>query len=161
MSFSFSISPSSECSRLISFRIDCFDLLAVQGTLKSLPQHLTVQKHQPLHRAFLSFYQSENYTSHERSQASTSRSSLSSHSALYTHFRPLATSFPFGGSRRQDGRANFQKEEGEIPGPGCREVAFHGSGASLGAIPRPIALRYTRGSGRTVSLSRGLRMAVD
>ena len=38
-SFSFSISPSSECSGLISFRIDWFDLLAVQGTLKSLPQH--------------------------------------------------------------------------------------------------------------------------
>ena len=35
-SFSFSISPSSEYSGLISFRIDWFDLLAVQGTLKSL-----------------------------------------------------------------------------------------------------------------------------
>ena len=37
--FSFSISPSNEYSGLISFRIDCFDLLAVQGTLKSLLQH--------------------------------------------------------------------------------------------------------------------------
>ena len=37
-SFSFSTSPSSECSGLISFRIDWFDLLAVQGTLKSLLQ---------------------------------------------------------------------------------------------------------------------------
>ena len=37
--FSFSISPSSEYSGLISFRIDLFDLLAVQGTLKSLLQH--------------------------------------------------------------------------------------------------------------------------
>ena len=36
---SFSISPSSEYSGLISFRIDWFDLLAVQGTLKSLLQH--------------------------------------------------------------------------------------------------------------------------
>ena len=35
----FSISPSNEYSRLISFRIDWFDLLAVQGTLKSLHQH--------------------------------------------------------------------------------------------------------------------------
>ena len=35
----FSISPSNEYSELISFRIDCFDLLAVQGTLKSLLQH--------------------------------------------------------------------------------------------------------------------------
>ena len=38
-SFSFSISPSNEYSGLISFRIDYFDLLAVQGILKSLLQH--------------------------------------------------------------------------------------------------------------------------
>ena len=38
-SFSFSISPSSEYSGLISFRIDWIDLLAVQGTLKHLLQH--------------------------------------------------------------------------------------------------------------------------
>ena len=38
-SFSFSISPSNEYSGLISFRMDWLDLLAVQGTLKSLVQH--------------------------------------------------------------------------------------------------------------------------
>ena len=38
-SFSFSISPSNEYSQLISFKIDWMDLLAVQGTLKSLLQH--------------------------------------------------------------------------------------------------------------------------
>ena len=38
-SFSFSISPSNEYSGLISFRTDWFDLLAFQGTLKSLLQH--------------------------------------------------------------------------------------------------------------------------
>ena len=38
-SFSFSISPSNEYSGLISFRMDCLDLLAVQRTLKSLLQH--------------------------------------------------------------------------------------------------------------------------
>ena len=38
-SFSFNISPSNEYSGLISFRIDWFDLLAIQRTLKSLPQH--------------------------------------------------------------------------------------------------------------------------
>ena len=38
-SFSFSIGPSSEYSGLISFRIDWFDLLEVQGILKSLLQH--------------------------------------------------------------------------------------------------------------------------
>ena len=39
LSLRFSISPSNEYSGLISFRIDWFDLLAVQGTLKSLLQH--------------------------------------------------------------------------------------------------------------------------
>ena len=38
-SFRFNISPSNEYSRLISFRVDWFDLPAVQGTLKSLLQH--------------------------------------------------------------------------------------------------------------------------
>ena len=38
-SFSFSISPSSEYSGLVSFKMDCLELLAVQGTLKSLLQH--------------------------------------------------------------------------------------------------------------------------
>ena len=37
--FSFSISPSNEYSGLISFRIDCFDLLAVQGILKNFQHH--------------------------------------------------------------------------------------------------------------------------
>ena len=38
-SFNFSISPSNDYSGLISFRIDWFDLFAVQGTLKNLLQH--------------------------------------------------------------------------------------------------------------------------
>ena len=38
-SFSFSITPSNEYSRLVSFRMDWLDLLAIQGTLKSLLQH--------------------------------------------------------------------------------------------------------------------------
>ena len=43
LSFSFSISPSNEYSGLISFRIDFFDLFAVQGTLQSLFQHLSLK----------------------------------------------------------------------------------------------------------------------
>ena len=43
-SFSFSISPSNEYLALISFRMDWLDLLAVQGTLKSLLQHHNLNK---------------------------------------------------------------------------------------------------------------------
>ena len=48
----FSISPFSEYSRLISFRIDWFDLLAVQGTLKNLPQHHNSKASIPRHSVF-------------------------------------------------------------------------------------------------------------
>ena len=50
--FNFSISPSNEYSRLISFRIDWFGLLAVQGTLKSLLQHYSLKASIPLRSAF-------------------------------------------------------------------------------------------------------------
>ena len=51
-SFSFSISPSNEYSGLISFRIDLFDFLAVQGTLKSLLQHHSLKTSILWHSAF-------------------------------------------------------------------------------------------------------------
>ena len=51
-SFSFSISPSNEYSGLISFRIDWFDLLAVQGTLKSILQHHSSKASILWHSAF-------------------------------------------------------------------------------------------------------------
>ena len=51
-SFSFSISPSNECSGLISFRMDWLDLLAVQGTLKSLLQHHSSKASILWHSAF-------------------------------------------------------------------------------------------------------------
>ena len=51
-SFSFSFSPSNEYSGLISFRIDWFDLLAIQGTLKSLLQHHSAKASILQHSAF-------------------------------------------------------------------------------------------------------------
>ena len=50
--FSFSISPSSEYSGLISFKMDLLDLLAVQGTLKSLLQHHSSKASVLQHSAF-------------------------------------------------------------------------------------------------------------
>ena len=51
-SFSFSISPSNEYSGLISFRMDWLDLLAVQGTLKSIPQYHSSKASMLLRSAF-------------------------------------------------------------------------------------------------------------
>ena len=61
-SFSFSISPSNEYSGLISFRIDWFDLLAVQGTLKSLLQHHSLKASILQHSAFFIVQLSHLYT---------------------------------------------------------------------------------------------------
>ena len=55
-SFSFSISPSNEYSELISFRMDWLDLLAVQGTLKSLLQHHSSKASILRHSAFFLFF---------------------------------------------------------------------------------------------------------
>ena len=60
-SFSFSISPSNEYSGLISFRIDWFDLLAVQGTLKSLLQHHSSKTSILWHSAFFTVQLSHPY----------------------------------------------------------------------------------------------------
>ena len=60
-SCSFSISPSNEYSGLISFRIDWFDLLAVQGTLKSLLQHHSSKASTLWHSAFFTVHLSHPY----------------------------------------------------------------------------------------------------
>ena len=61
-SISFSISPSNEYSGLISFRMDCLDLLAVQGTLKSLLKHHSSKASILWHTAFFIVQLSHPYT---------------------------------------------------------------------------------------------------
>ena len=60
-SFSFSISPSNEYSGLIFFRIDWFDLFAVQGTLRSLLQHHSSKASVLWHSAFFTIQLSQPY----------------------------------------------------------------------------------------------------
>ena len=60
-SFNFSISPSNECSGLISFRMDLLDLLGVQGTHKSLLQHHSSKASIPQHSAFFIVQRSHPY----------------------------------------------------------------------------------------------------
>ena len=65
-SFSFSISPSNEYSGLISFRMDWLDLLAVQGTLKSLLQHHSSKASIFQHSAFFTVQLSHPYLTTEK-----------------------------------------------------------------------------------------------
>ena len=60
-SFNFSSIPSNECWRLISFRVDLFDLLAVQGTLKSLIQHHNLKASLLWHTVFFMNQLSHSY----------------------------------------------------------------------------------------------------
>ena len=70
-SFSFSISPSNEYSGLISFRMDWLDLLAVQGTLKSLLQHHSSKASILRHSAFFIVQLSHPYMTTGKTKALT------------------------------------------------------------------------------------------
>ena len=76
-SFSFSISPSTEYLRLISFRIDWFDLLAVQGTLKNLIQHHSSKASILQHSAFFMVQLSHPYMTTTKTTALTIRTFVS------------------------------------------------------------------------------------
>ena len=71
--FSFSISPSNEFSGLISFRIDWFDLLAIQGTLKNLLQHHSSKASILWHPAFFMVQLSHPYMTTGKTIAMTRR----------------------------------------------------------------------------------------
>ena len=70
-SFSFNISPSNEYSGLTSFRIDWLDLLAVQGTLKSLLQHHSSKASIRWHSAFFTVQLSHPYVTTGKTVALT------------------------------------------------------------------------------------------
>ena len=74
-SFSFSISLSNEYSGLISFRVDWLDLLAVQGTLKSLPQHHSSKASIIWHSAFFMVQLSHPYLTTGKNIALTRQTS--------------------------------------------------------------------------------------
>ena len=72
-SFSFSISPSNEHPELISFKMDWLDLLAVQGTRKSLLQHHSSKESIFWHSAFLTVQLSHPYMTTGKTRALTRR----------------------------------------------------------------------------------------
>ena len=105
LSFSFSISPFNEYSGLISFRIDWLDLLAVQGTVKSLLQHHSSKASILWHSAFSIVQLSLEFTmntrvymylgtkSHSFNQPKTDRLFFSPTSYLINLQTPLIQSF--------------------------------------------------------------------
>ena len=87
-SFSFNISPSTEYSGLISFRMDWLDLLAVQGTLKSLLQHRSSKASILCHYAFFMVQLSHPYMTTGKTIALTRRTSVGK--AMFLLFNMLS-----------------------------------------------------------------------
>ena len=81
-SFSFSISPSNEYSGMISFRMDWLELLAVQGTLKSLLQHHSSKASVLQHSAFFIVQFSHPYMTTRKTIALTRRTFVGNVSAF-------------------------------------------------------------------------------
>ena len=88
-SFSFSISPSNEHSGLISFRMDWLDLLAVQGTLKSLLQHHSSKASILWHSAFFTVQLSHPYMTTGKTIALTRLTFVDIHTTTMTQFHPF------------------------------------------------------------------------
>ena len=89
-SFSFNISPSNEYSGLISFRIDWFDLPAVQGNLKSLLQHHSSKASVLQHSAFFIVQISHPYMTTGKTIALTIRTFVGKvMSLLFNMLQPL------------------------------------------------------------------------
>ena len=85
-SFSFSISPSNEHPGLISFRMDCLDFLAIQGTLKSLLQHYSSEASILRHSAFFIVQLSHPYMTTGKTIALTRRTFVGKHAFLISIF---------------------------------------------------------------------------
>ena len=94
-SFSFSISPSNEHPGLISFMMDCLDLLVVQGTLKSLLQHHSSKASILRHTAFFTVQLSHPYMTTGKTIA--------------------LTRWTFGGHRTGKGQFSFQSLRKAMP----------------------------------------------
>ena len=93
-SFSFNISPSNEYSGLSSFRIDWLDVLAVQGTLKSLLQHHSSKASILLHSAFYIVQLSHPYLTTGKTIALTRRTFVGKiTSLLFNMFSRLVIAF--------------------------------------------------------------------
>ena len=93
--FSFSISPSKDYSGLISFRIDWFDLLAAQGTLKSLLKHHSSKASVFLHLVFFLVQLSHAYTTTGKTIALTTQTLVGKvMSPLFNMLSRLVIAFP-------------------------------------------------------------------
>ena len=92
-SLTFSTSPSNEYSGLISFRMDCFDLLAIQGTPKNLVQHHSSKASVLQCSAFFMVQLSHPYTTPGKTRALTIQTFVSKVMSVFSRLSRFATAF--------------------------------------------------------------------
>ena len=113
-SFSFDISPSSEHSGLTSFRMNWLDLLAVQGTLKSLLQHHSSKASILLHSAFFIIQLSHPYVTTGKTIALTRDEQMQ---------RPWGTK-ECSGNYQQSGQKDKGQKPEQLGTQGCNKIGF-------------------------------------
>ena len=138
-SFSFSISPSDNYSGLISFRMGQLDLLAVQGTLKSLPKHHSSKASFLWHSAFSIVQLSHPYMTTGKTKALTRWTFVGKVMSLLFNmlFRWVMTFLPRSNhlliSWTKYKVTFLEAEEDRLKGPG----SFRTAGGDLGALSHP------------------------
>ena len=136
-SFSFSISPSSEYSGLISFRIVWLDLLAVQGTLKSLLQHHSSKASVLRHSAFFMVQLSHPYMTTGKTTDLTIHIFVGKiTSLLFNMLFKFVMGFP-GGSDGKGSACNVG-DLGSIPGSGRSLGEGNGNPLQYSCLENPV-----------------------
>ena len=136
-SFSFSISPSNEYSGLVSFRIEWFDLFAVQGTLKGLPQHHSSKASILWHSAFFIVQLSHPYMIIGKTIALTKWTCVGKvMSLLFNKSFGLVMGFP-GGSEVKASACN-EGDPGSIPGSGSSPGEGNGNPLQYSCLENPM-----------------------
>ena len=135
--FSFGISPSNEYSGVISFRIDWFDLLAVQGTLKSLLQHHSSKVLILQHSAFFIVQLSHPYTTTGKTITLTRRTFFGKViSLLFNMLSRLVIGFPSGSENKAS--ACNAGDPGSIPGLGRCPREANGNPLQYSCLENPM-----------------------
>ena len=151
-SFSFSISASSEYSGLISFKIDWFDLLAVQGTLKRLLQHHSLKASSFQLSAFFIVQHSHPYLTNGKTRALTRQNFVGKVICLLFNMLSRFVNFP-GGS---DGKASAYNagDPGSSPGSGRSSGEGNGNPLQYSCLENPMDRGSWRATVHRVTKSR-------
>ena len=127
-SFSFNISPSKEYSGLISFRMDWLDLLAVQGTLKSLLQHDSSKASVLRCSAFFMVQLSHSYLTTGKTIALTRRTFVGKGmSLLFNMLSRLVSASPVAHGKEPACNSGDARDSHSIPGSGRSPGGGHGN----------------------------------